>query len=525
MVGTPAGRIDENGPGKLTGEEEKRLESLRLALPTVALILLYLIGINLLGAYLGRGQKDARDYFLGNHSMPWWAVMFSIVATETSALTFLSVAGDAYRTGYTFLQLVLGYIAGRIAVSYLLLPGYFEGEISTAYELLEKRFGATARRVTSLLFMMTRVLAAGVRLAVPAIPIALILGVPVWAAILILAGGTALYTFLGGIKAVIWIDLIQVFIYLSGAVAALWVLLARVPGGLSGALAANAAAGQPVRFLVLDLDLARPYTLWAGVLGGAFLSMASHGADQLIVQRLLACRGLKDARRALIGSGFVVLFQMALFTSIGIGLFACFGGRPIGPGGFRSPDEVFPTFIVRHLPAAVSAYLVAGIFSAAMCSESSAINSLASALTHDLVGPLWGQSHLSGRKGLLLGRSLTLVWTLVLALLAIGFTRLSQSQPAVQVALGLISVTAGGLLGAFLIARFVRRARQADALVAIAGATLLMLALWFGSKDWIEWPLGHRIAWPWYSLIGSGLAVATGWLLSLRHPAMENRSA
>ena len=499
------------------------MESFRLALPALVLILIYLIGINILGGFLGRGQKDARDYFLGNHAIPWWAVMGSIVATETSALTFLSVAGDAYRSGYTFLQLVFGYILGRIAVARLLLPAYFEGELSTAYQLLEKRFGPTARRVTSLLFMMTRVMAAGVRLAVPAIPIALILNVPVWAAILILAGGTALYTFLGGIKAVIWIDLIQVFIYLSGAIAALCVLASRIPGGASAALAANAAAGQPVHLFVFDFDFARPYTLWAGVLGGAFLSMASHGADQLIVQRLLACRSLADARKALVGSGFLVLFQMALFTSIGVGLFAFYGGRPIGPGGFRTPDEIFPTFIVRDLPAFLSAYLVAGIFSAAMCSESSAINSLASALTHDLVGPIWGEKNLAGQRGLRLGRSLTLVWTAVLALLAISFTRLSQSTPAVQVALGLISVTAGGLLGAFLLARFIRRADQTDALVAIAGATLLMLALWFGSKDWIDLPLGKRIAWPWYSLLGSALALATGWLLSLRHAAPDRQ--
>ena len=280
------------------------MEAIRLGLPTLLLILAYLAGINVLGAWLGRGQKDARDYFLGSHAMPWAAVLGSIVATETSALTFLSVPGDAYRSGYTFLQLVFGYVVGRFAVAGLLLPGYFQREIPTAYALLEARFGVRARRFTSLLFMVTRVLAAAVRLAVPAIPIALILGIPVWAAIVLLAAGTALYTLLGGIRAVIWIDLIQVFLYLSGAVIALVYLLARVPGGLSGAFAAHAAAGDPVRLFVFAFDLARPYTFWAGLLGGAFLTMASHGADQLIVQRLLACRGLRDAQKALVGQRF-----------------------------------------------------------------------------------------------------------------------------------------------------------------------------------------------------------------------------
>src|SRR6266496_4346707 len=499
------------------------MESLRVGLPTLLLILVYLAGINVLGAWIGRGQRDARDYFLGSHAMPWWAVMGSIVATETSALTFLSIPGDAYRTGFAFLQLVFGYVIGRIAVSFLLLPSYFKGELGTVYALLETRVGPAARRFTSLLFMQTRVMAAAVRLAVPAIPIALILGIPIWTAVVILAGATALYTFLGGIKAVIWIDLIQVFVYLSGALLVLAFLWTHLPRGLAGALSANAAAGQPARLFHLELDPARPYTLWAGVLGGAFLTMASHGADQLIVQRLLACRGLKDAQKALIGSGFVILVQMSLFLSIGVMLFAFFHGRPIDPSAaaaFHAPDEIFPTFIVRHLPASISAYLVAGIFSAAMCSESSALNSLASALAHDVVGPITGKK-IEGRSGLALGRGLTLFWTALLALLAIGFSRLSQSQPAVQVGLGLLSVTAGGLLGAFLLAIYARRADQSDVLWAVGFSTFFMLALWLGSKGWIPLPLGQKIAWPWYSLIGSAVAVTVGLLLSLRHPRLK----
>ena len=435
------------------------MAALQLGLPTLLFLGAYLAGINLLGARLGRGQKDARDYFLGSHAMPWGAVLGSIVATETSALTFLSVPGDAYSSGYTFLQLVLGYIVGRIVVAWILLPGYFEREYPTAYALLEARFGARARRFTSLLFMVTRVLAAAVRLAVPAIPIAFLLHIPVWAAILLLAFGTALYTLLGGLKAVIWIDLIQVFLYLSGAVIALAVLLARVPGGLSGAFAAHAAAGNPVKLFDFRFDLSLPYTFWSGVFGGAFLTMASHGADQLIVQRLLACRSLRDARRALVGSGLLVFVQMTLFTTIGVLLFAFFRGR-----SFASPDTIFPTFLVRDLPPLLSAYLVAGIFSAAMCSESSSLNSLASALALDVVGPLSGAGALEGRSGLRLGRRLTVFWTVVLAGLAVGFSLLPRTQPAVQVALGLASVTAGELLGAFLLAHFTSHTTKANIL-------------------------------------------------------------
>ena len=487
-----------------------------MGLPTLVVILVYLVGINVAGALLGRGQKDAKDYFLGNHAMPWWAVMASIVATETSALTFLSVPGDATKSGFTFLQLAFGYLVGRIAVSFLLLPSYFRGDFPTAYALLEKRFGVGARRATSLIFMGTRILAASVRLAVPAIPIALILKVPVSVAILILAGATALYTFVGGIKAVIWIDLVQVVIYLSGAAFAMWYLVHLVPGGLAGIFEANAAAGHAVHLFDFTFTLAKPYTFWAGLLGGAFLAMASHGADQLIVQRLLACRGLRDAQKALIGSGVLIIFQFALFLLIGVGLAAFF---TLHPTTFAKTDEIFPTFIVQNLPPLLSAYLIAGIFSAAMCSESSALNSLASALSHDIIGPIFGKERLEGKAGLWTGRVLTLVWTVVLAALAIAFSSSSQGQAGVQIALSLASVTAGGLLGAFLIALYVDRANQADVLFAIGGATAFVFALWLGSKDFIPFPLAKQIAWPWYSLIGSALALGLGFVASRRHPA------
>ena len=492
------------------------MESFRLGLPTLLVIAVYLIGLNALGAWIGRTQKDSKDYFLGSRALPWAAVMASVVATETSALTFLSVPGDAYRTGYTFLQLTFGYLVGRIAVSFLLLPAYFRGEIPTAYALLEKRFGVAARRFTSLVFMLTRVMAASVRLAVPAIPIALMTGLPVWTAILALAGATALYTYLGGLKAVVWIDLIQVVVYLTGAVMSLAILVSRIPGGFAGALSRNAAAGQPAHLFNFAFDPSQPYTFWAGVVGGAFLAMASHGADQLIVQRLLACRGLRDAQKALVGSGVLVILQFALFLSIGVCLFA-FYGSPVGvEEGFRTSDEIFPTFIVMELPGWLSAYLVAGIFSAAMCSESSALNSLASALSLDFVAPLAGKEAVEGRKGLLLGRLLTLFWTIVLAGLAVGFSLIPQGQPAVQVALGLASVTGGGLLGAFLLALYVRKARQADAIVAIGASALLMFVLWLGARGYLPFPLATRIAWPWYSMLGAGITVGVGWLLSWR---------
>ncbi|HQQ77081.1 MAG TPA: sodium:solute symporter, partial [Thermoanaerobaculia bacterium] len=234
-----------------------------------------------------------------------------------------------------------------------------------------------------------------------------------------------------------------------------------------------------------------------------------------------ACRGLRDAQKALIGSGVLVILQFTLFLALGVGLFAFYGGTPVGPGGFPSSDAILPTFIVKSLPPFVSAYLVAGIFSAAMCSESSALNSLASALSLDIVAPLMGKKYVEGRRGLVLGKVLTLFWTLVLAGLAVGFSRLPQNVPAVQVALGLASVTAGGLLGGFLLALWARKATQTDAMIGIATSAVFMFVLWLGSKGFVPFPLGKMIAWPWYSLLGSTIAFGTGWLLSLRRTAVS----
>ena len=327
------------------------METLRIGLPALVAIAVYLAGINVLGAWLGRGQKDAGDYFLGGHAMPWWAVMASIVATETSALTFLSVPGDAYRTGFTFLQLAFGYLVGRIAVSFILLPGYFHGEITTAYALLERRFGVGARRFTSLIFMVTRVMAASVRLAVPAIPIALILGIPVWAAILAPRGGHgALHVprrHQGG-----HLDRPHpgARLPLGRRHRARLPPPRRSPAASRSVLAAGARAGVSD----FSCDLSEPYTLWAGVIGGSFLAMASHGADQLIVQRLLACRGLRDAQKALIGSGVLVIAAVRALPDDrrrALRLLRRAADRA-GRTFASTSDEIFPTFIVAP-PAAV----------------------------------------------------------------------------------------------------------------------------------------------------------------------------
>jgi SSS family solute:Na+ symporter len=470
----------------------------------VVVLVAYVAGITAFGTWLGRKRKDARDYFLADRSIPWWAVCFSVVATETSALTFISLPATAYGSDLWMLQLAAGYLFGRIAVAALLLPGYFRGETLTAYALLERRFGLSTRRFASVIFMVTRAFADGVRVFATAIPIRLITGLPYWQAILITGAVTLLYTYHGGLKAVIWTDVVQMFLYVFGGVAALVVILGEVPGGWDGLVASVPA--EKWRIVHPEGGFADAQWLLTGLVGGAFLSMASHGVDHLIVQRLLASPSLPDARRALLGSGVLVIAQFALFLVVGVGLFAFYRGQ-----AFATPDEIFPRFIVEELPPGVTGIVIAAILAAAMSTVSSSLNSLASATTFDIYAPLAGRvgddEHLAK-----VGKAFTLAWAVVLIGGAMLFEMASQGTPVVIVALQIASFTYGGLLGGFLLGILVRRADQADAVLGMAVAIAGMGALWaaqqFGAMPKVVDTL-------WFALVGSAVTVVTGTLSSL----------
>ncbi len=484
-------------------------------------MLAYLAGTTALGLRLGRARHTARDYFVADHALPWWAILISVVATETSALTFISIPALAYLGDFTFLQVAAGYIIGRVIVSVTLLPRYFHGDLVTAYALLERRFGIATRRFASSVFLVTRALADSVRLFATAIPVALILGgaLPATAvtpvAIVVLGALTTLYTYYGGVRAVVWTDVLQTGVYLVGGIAAAVVLEHLVPGGWRAILAHAAAAGK-LRVIDPALTLHVPYTLAGGLIGGAFLSMASHGADQLIVQRLLAARGLRDAQRALVGSGIVVVLQFTFFLGLGTGLYAFFGGRP-----FAVPDTIFPGFILREMPPGLIGLIVAAILAATMSTHSGAINSLAAATTHDIVLPLSTRPR-DDAAVLRLARRLSLVWGLVLTGGALLYRE--HGTPVVAVALSIASFTYGGLLGGFFLGLWWRRARQPDAILGMATAIATMSVVVFAKPlvgrlpalAPILAPLGE-IAWPWYVAIGTAITLLVGMLASLTH--------
>ena len=498
------------------------------ALDAIVLVA-YLAGTTALGLWVGRRQRDAKDYFVADRAIPWWAVMFSIVASETSALTFISTPGLSYGNApgfgnLGFLQVVAGYIIGRVVVATVLLPRYFQGNLVTAYALLETRFGIATRRFTSIVFMVTRALADSVRVFATAIPVALIISpsvsnktyvMPI--AVLLLGLLTVIYTYKGGMKAVVWTELVQATIYLSGGAAALAILGTLVPGGWSSIWSGASAAGK-TSAIDFHFTLSNPHTVWAGLIGGAFLAMASHGTDQLIVQRLMSSRSLKDAQRAIIGSGIVVFFQFFLFLCIGLGLWAFYQGR-----AFPATDQIFPTFILEHMPAGLVGLIVAAIVAATMSTHSGAINTLAGATTHDIYLPLSGRS-VDDPQTLRSGRLFALGWGVVLTLGALLFPQ-DTKTPVVVVALGIASFTYGGLLGGFFLGIFWRRAIQRDAIIGMSVAIATMAFIVFAKPISAAYPslastLGPfaSIAWPWYVLIGTAITLAVGMLSSLTHP-------
>ena len=476
----------------------------------LAIIILYLAGVGAAGAIWARGQRNARDYFLGGKEMAWWAVGMSIVATETSTLTFISVPGLAYQGQMHFLQLVFGYFLGRVLVSVFFIPAYYRGDLETAYDFLGRRFGIHIRRLSSSVFIITRVLASGVRLFAAAIPLHLVTGLSYTESILLIGCVTLTYTYLGGLKAVVAMDVLQLCIYLAGAFASAALILHGLPHGWADVVASAASANK---FEILNWTtggsiigfLSSPYTLAGGLVGGTFLTMASHGADQLLVQRLLACRSARDAQKALMLDASLIVLQFAFFLLLGLCLYAFYGGRSYGALGLASSDEVFPKYIVEQLPRGLSGALVAGVLASAMGSLSSSISSLASSSYLDILRqskraaafPLGTEMHAS--------RLLSLLWGAALIAAAMLFA--GSASPVVEIGLKIASFTYGGLLGTFFLGLRFSGAEERDATIGfLAGICVMCCVIFFTTIDYT-----------WHTLIGCTVTVCTGNLSARIH--------
>ncbi len=471
----------------------------------LAIVIVYLLGITTLGMRFRRGQQRAasgdsaaagREYFLGGRTAPWWALAFSIVATETSTLTIIGTPAISYGGNLTFIQLVFGYLIGRVLIVLFLLPGYFRGEFFTAYALIEKRFGEKMRAVAASTFLITRAIAEGVRVSAIALVVSVVLGTSEHLAVVIVIALTVLYTFEGGMKAVIWTDVAQLLVYMTGSAITLALLLHRIPGGLSEVTQIAAAAGHKLQFLDFSWNLATKYTFWSGLIGGAFLTMASHGTDQTIVQRLLAAKSELDSSRALLTSGVIVLVQFIVFLLIGVLLYVFAQHSPLLAAGDRT-DRILPLFLVREMPVGLAGLLLASIVAVAMSNASGSLNSLAASSVLDFA-KLRGRGA-DARQFLRLSRGMTLAWGLVL----MGFG-LVKWGPLLEAGLTVASLPFGSLLGLFLLGTFDRVANARGALVGMFAGLAAVLGVFQFTK----------VAFTWYVLIGASVTFLVGSLTS-----------
>lgn len=464
------------------------------------IVVVYVVAAASLGIVLARGQKGSKDFFLANHGMPTWALLLSIVATETSTVTFLSVPGLSFVEGgdFMFLQVALGYIVGRFVIIVLLLPGYFRGEMMTAYEVLERRYGIATRRLASLVFLVMRNLADGLRLLLAAMVLNTAFGLDYLTCVLVISTATAIYSCCGGVRSVVWNDCLQFGVYMLGAIAVFYVLISRADGGWQELMQFGESTG---RFAVFDFDPSltkRNITFWSGLIGGAFLSLATHGADHMMVQRYLCARSQNSASRALALSGIIVFFQFTFFLLIGVGL-ALFFSQNASPTPIEKGDQALVTFVVNFTSTGLRGLVLAAVFSASM---SSSLNAVTSSLMSDWFSRQMAQ--MSERKSLFIARVLTVAFAVVQAAVAIVAYRFDLNESTVNSVLGIAGFSTGLILGLYFLGLLVPSASEPIALTAFAVGAIVTCAAVFGTS----------LHYLWYTLVGSGTIVLVGLLLS-----------
>jgi SSS family solute:Na+ symporter len=482
----------------------------------LAVIVAYLIAITWFGARFRGSQKSLKDYFLGGHSAPWWAIGLSIVSAETSTLTVIGTPALSFGGNFSFLQVVFGYLLGRVLISALFLPQYFRGEMYTAYELMRRRFGERIRRLTAGTFLLLRTLAEGVRVFAISIIISIVLGTGEVVSIFVIVCLTLFYTFEGGLTAVIWTDVVQMFLYVGGAVLSFFVILGQIPGGWAHV---SEMAGAAHKFQVFDFRFsptaeffARNYSFWSGLIGGCFLSTASHGTEQLMVQRLLAAKTIGQSRAALLGSWVVILFQFTLFLFIGVLLFVHHAeARLPAP---RTPDRMYPDFIWHNLPVGIAGLATAAILAAGMSNLSAALNALASTTIMDFYKPLVSRRDppVSELHFLKVARWATVGWGAILFLVGLVARHWGS---VLEAGLTIASILYGSLLGVFLLGLLTRSVKEPAAMTGMVAGLILMLCV-------------HQfthIAFTWYVLIGTSATFLVGCGTSLVLGDFEARFA
>ena len=508
-----------------------------------AVILIYLLGVVGLGFCFGKGQHNTRDYFLGSKNIPWWGIGLSIVAAETSALTIIGVPALAYGSNLAFLQMIVGYVVARVILAVVMVPHYLKGEIYSPYQLFADAFGGVARQTAGGFFLISETLAAGVRVYVACIPIQLMLGDrilgavtrpplmvikwisgqpipenyagdPILGAIVLFVALSLLYTYVGGVKAVIWTDAAQFGLFLAGGLFTLFCIPAMVEGGLTAVVRQAAEAGK-LHWLNARFSLTAPFNLWMGVIGGTVMVLSSHGAEQLIVQRVLTCRNVAEGRKALALSAVLIFPLFLIFLLVGVMLWVFYRHHsmviplPESRPGIQANDFIYPIFMMTAVPHVLKGFLIVAILSAAMSSISSALTSLASVSTLDFVKGLW-----AGRSEefyLRFSKYSTVAWAT--ALVGVAYVT-RQVEFVLNAAFSLRGLTSGALLGGLLMAVFWRKGRAAPVIVGMLASLAAMIGV-----SQLEWTQGSgestakaKVFWPWFTLIGTTVTLAVGWL-------------
>jgi SSS family transporter len=491
------------------------------------IILTYLIGIVGLGVYFGKDQRNTRDYFLGSRNTPWWGIGLSIVAAETSALTIISVPAMAYGGNMAFIQIIVGYVFARVLLAIIMVPHYLKGEIYSPYQLLENAFGPSARRLAGGLFLLSETLAAGVRVYVASIPVKLMLGDrilgfgtgdPILGAILLFVLLSLIYTYIGGVKAVIWTDALQFGLFMAGGLFTLFYIPTLVDGG-AGALLSKAAEAGKTHWFNPQFSLSLPFNIWMGIIGGTFVVLSSHGAEQLIVQRVLACKSVADGRKALVLSAIVIFPLFLVFLLVGVMLWAYYQTTPMAipipevkPGsGIKANDYIYPIFMMTAVPHVLKGFLIVAILSAAMSSVSSALTSLASVSTMDFVKPLTRKDR---SEDFFLGfsKASTVAW----AALLICVAYLSREvEYVLNAAFSLRGLTSGALLGGLLLVLLWKNGRGLPVVVGTLSSVAAMILI--SRFEWTQTDATGqaakiKVAWPWFTLTGTLITLAVAWL-------------
>ncbi len=483
----------------------------------------YLIGITLFGVLFAGKQETTEDYFVGDRSVPWWAIAASIVATETSTITFISVPGIAFaRNGnFEFIQVVLGYLLGRIVISILFIPKYFRGDLLTVYQLLDQRFGNKIKMLASTLFVIMRNIADGIRLLLTAIVLAYVwtafnqttsLNTAIIISIILLGVVMIVFTYFGGMEAVIWVEVVQLGIYLAGAIAAAIVIAKGINGGFGEAISIGQQYNK-FKFFDFTFTLTKTYTFWAGLIGGCFLTMSTHGTDQYLVQRYLCTDKPNRAAAALLSSGAVVLTQFLGFLFIGVLLFAFYhpytlpeyASTTVATFPFTGGDKVFPDFITNYMPPGLAGLVVAAIFAAAL---SSSLNSIAATAVNDLYKPF--KPNENDKHYLKMSHILTLIVGIIQILIALALR--NNNRSALDHALSVAALINGPVLGVFLIGTFLKRVSQTPALIGMIVAIVVMLIIRFKTP----------VAFTWYGFFGSMITFFVAWIASFAFPPNED---